>query len=133
MKVEIIWVRMDVSHSAASAGDDKTLRLWKRSPETKLYEPLVDIPNLHTRTIYSLSVNWPLIATSGGDNRIIITKFEQDADSKLVVVDRVEGAHDFFDVNGLEWCRIEGFKDHLASCGDDSRVKIWKFSEQLKL
>ncbi len=113
----------------ASSGDDRTLRLWKRSTETKLYEPLADISNLHSRTIYSLSVNWPYIASCGGDNQIIITKVEQeDFKTNLTIVERVENAHGTFDVNGLEWCQVEGLHHNLASCGDDSTVKLWKFS-----
>lgn len=124
-----VW-SIDFDHTGiylASVSDDLSLRVWKRD-EKGQYQEFATFSGLHTRTIYSVSFNYPLIATCGGDNSICLVKLNPDASVKedvLKLVERIEHAHNS-DVNGVCWQKIEGYKEYLASCGDDGLVKIWK-------
>ncbi|KAJ3335481.1 Cytosolic iron-sulfur protein assembly protein, partial [Kappamyces sp. JEL0680] len=109
-----------------STGDDLTIRLWKWDTTTRQYLALTTLGQVHSRTIYSLSFSWPLIATCGGDNAIVITRVADDG--SLHPVWRQELAHGEFDLNCVEWCPVEGLTSYLASGGDDSQIKIWKMN-----
>jgi cytosolic iron-sulfur protein assembly protein CIAO1 len=115
----------------ASVGDDKILYLWKRNSDRSsldMYLEYAIFPDLHSRTIYSVSFKFPYIATCGGDNCIKIIEIceEQDTEVKIVERHKIQDAHGKSDVNSVVWCEIEGFRDYLCSAGDDRNIKIWQ-------
>ncbi|KAF3269761.1 Cytosolic iron-sulfur protein assembly protein [Orbilia oligospora] len=156
-----------------SASDDQTARVWHRKPkpekkeeeeeeeepsmqppsiikgtadETENWEEQACLPKVHTRTIYS--VDWSkktgLIATAGGDGRIVLYKEVgtenglPDADSgaskEWKVIAQVPAAHGVYEINSVTWCpkwdklgtTIDG--ELLLSTGDDGIVNIFEFS-----
>ena len=85
--------------------------------------------NLHSRTIFSVSIHDQLIiATAGADNAICILQLFPDSPkgTRLKVLCKIENAHNR-DVNCVNWCKVEGYKNYLGSCGDDGIVKLWKY------
>lgn len=131
----------------ASVSDDLSLKIWKKTQqEGGKYELFLNHSNLHTRTIYSVAFNYPMIATCGADNTICISELvevgpdnEMQVDDgsstaagvpsqhKLRVIERLENAHGDRDVNHISWCKVDGFTNYLSSGGDDGNVKIWTF------
>lgn len=107
----------------------------------------------HDRTIFSVawgegapgSLGW--IASASSDGQIIVYQVEVSSQIALSDVTRTDlnrgqgtreggtearvltkaaSAHGVHDVNCVGWCPRKGLEDHLASCGDDGSVKIWK-------
>ena len=122
-----------------TVGDDLSLKIWKRNHhiEGKKYENYLTVENLHSRTIYSVAINLPLIATCGADNTICISELIEENNQsdpisentlkrhKLNIIDKISDAHGYRDINCVSWCKVEGYTHYLASCGDDGLVKIW--------
>ncbi|KAJ3254485.1 cytosolic iron-sulfur protein assembly [Boothiomyces macroporosus] len=110
----------------ASVSDDQSLIVWKRSSSG--YEVHSKYPNLHQRTIYSVS--WSkqnnLIATCGGDNSFCIIEFNPDAENGLTLKKRYESAHGDSDINCISWCPLGNNSDLLATAGDDHLIRVWK-------
>lgn len=110
----------------ASVGDDKSLRVWKKNTQGT-YDAYLELADLHSRTIYSVSFQYPIIATCGADNCINIVELTQDADScALKVRATVTEAHGSQDVNCVVFCPLDEYKNYLASGGDDNSIKIWR-------
>lgn len=120
-----------------SCSDDKTLRVWRNHAHERLPDIIPDswkcisvIQGYHSRTVYDVS--WcrsnELIASASGDNSIAIYKKSVDETSKELVYTcaaKRSQSHDC-DVNTIAWNNKTGL---LASGGDDSRVKIWKYQD----
>ena len=101
----------------------------------------------HTRSCFSMS--WSsggmpeeqgglgLLATGGGDSRIIIHQISSSdgslAGKNIAVsvspVAAAREAHGVSDVNCVNWCLREDGKGQgmLASAGDDGSVRVWRF------
>jgi WD40 repeat protein len=127
----------------ASVSDDLSLKIWKRTQQGK-YELHLNHPNLHTRTIYSVAFNYPMIATCGADNSICVSELVESVPDNLEemliedgslpksrlnlrLIERIENAHGDRDVNHVSWCKVDGFTNYLASCGDDGNINVWTF------
>ena len=93
---------------------------------------LAKISNLHSRPIYSCSLNYNenyLFTCSNDGNigiiKIIINNKENNNKYKIELVKMIKNAHEQFSVN----C-ICSNKNEIISCGDDCNIKIWKFEEK---
>ena len=93
---------------------------------------LAKISNLHSRPIYSCSLNYNenyLFTCSNDGNigiiKIIINEKESKNKYKIELVKMIKNAHEQFSVN----C-ICSNKNEIISCGDDCNIKIWKFEEK---
>ena len=93
---------------------------------------LAKISNLHSRQIYSCSLNYNenyLFTCSNDGNigiiKIIINNKENNNKYKIELVKMIKNAHEQFSVN----C-ICSNKNEIISCGDDCNIKIWKFEEK---
>lgn len=49
-----------------------------------------------------------------------------DAPVRHDLLASLSGTHGDADVNANSWCPREGFRNLLATAGDDGTVKIWK-------
>jgi len=123
-----------------SCSDDKTLKFWKptgddTSDDSK-WVNYCTVSGYHQRTIYS--VKWSkeagtldLIATGSADNSIHIFKEQQQREgaeqdsSKVRLLHHEVDAHDQ-DVNCVDWHPTTS--GMLASCSDDSTIKLWRFT-----
>lgn len=103
-----------------SCSDDKTVRIWKAQDDR--WTCISTLSGYHNRPIYdvSWSLNDNLIASSAGDNSIVI--YRETQPDFFEVVTRKEKTHTC-DVNSISWNPVES--NLLASCGDDGIVKIW--------
>ncbi|KAH7882398.1 WD40-repeat-containing domain protein [Phlebopus sp. FC_14] len=123
----------------ASSSDDLTIRVWKRI-DKHVWEFVHQIKG-HDRSIYSVSwsagkgtsasLGW--LASTGSDGTINVWEITESSpqptarrtlDSKLLA--SISSAHDFSDVNSVQWCPRLGFEDLLSSAGDDGSIRIWK-------
>lgn len=122
-----------------SCSDDKTLKLWRQSePENddSKWICYCTVAGYHARTIFS--VKWSklnnLIATCSADNSIHIFKENETANGcdlgagegkqQVKLLFHFKNAHEQ-DVNCIDWHpTVDGL---LASCSDDSTIKIWQF------
>ena len=135
----------------ASGSDDNTVRIWKRVQQYK-WECVQVLEGYHDRTIFSVawgegkvgSLGW--VASASGDGQIIVyqvtvssPRFADSVGSQRVmkqgtedggieakVLAKVISAHGVYDVNSIAWCPRKGLENHLASCGDDGSVRVWK-------
>nr|CAB3230984.1 probable cytosolic iron-sulfur protein assembly protein CIAO1 homolog [Phallusia mammillata] len=125
-----------------SGSDDKTMRIWQRYDpgnmegipthgEDPTWKSVCTISGFHNRPIYSVS--WchesDMIAAACGDNSISI--FREDLSSGdttqpvYEMVCKQHHAHDQ-DVNAVHWNPQQ--TGLLASCSDDTTIKLWKIS-----
>jgi len=125
----------------ASASDDCTLRIWKRVEEHR-WESVRVIEGAHERAVYSVAwgacpseagraLGW--LASAGGDGRINVWEVEDEdgvAPPRCTLIARQEGAHGVADVNGLMWCPRDGYRELLASVGDDGTAKVWRIQNK---
>ena len=130
----------DPSVRLASCSDDLSVLIWHRTdyyrppsstslsilrdPPSETWKPLVTLPRVHDRVIYSVA--WSvsgLIASAGGDGRIVVY---EEIDGKWQVKAIKEAAHDVCEVNCVIWGRREDGAETLWSAGDDGGIKKWK-------
>ncbi|BFZ64504.1 hypothetical protein YB2330_005650 [Saitoella coloradoensis] len=117
----------------ASSSDDCSVRLWqkKEKDESKIirtdedWEEVAQLPQVHTRSIYSVAFSPSgRIATAGGDGIIAVyKKKEGDAESWEVEYVQTE-AHGVQEVNCVTW-QVQGNKEVLWTAGDDGEVRGW--------
>jgi len=120
----------------ASASEDHTVRIWKQLSDHRWLCVLV-LEN-HERAVYSVSwttgegteegsLGW--LASTGSDGTINVWEFSE-ANTKLEHkhIARHFSAHGVSDVNSVVWCPHNGFRDLLASAGDDGLVRVWRIS-----
>ena len=126
----------------ATCSDDRTVKIWQQyQPGNELnvttpngdpvWKCVCTLSGYHPRTVYD--VDWchqtGLIVTACGDDSIRVFREQPDSDPneplfQLLVT--VPHAHDQ-DVNSVSWNpSIPGL---LASCSDDTFVKLWQFRE----
>ncbi|KAK6353251.1 Cytosolic iron-sulfur protein assembly protein [Orbilia brochopaga] len=149
----------------ASASDDQTVRIWHRQPKAQSASPAQQpsiikqtddgsqdwqeqscLPKAHSRTIYSIdwSKSTGLIATAGGDGRIVVYKEENVAGDESTqgdsdgsrkewrVVAQIPSAHGVYEINSISWCPRwdkHGKKmgeEILLSTGDDGIVNAFE-------
>lgn len=128
----------------ASCSDDGTVKIWKQyipgnqegvaTPDNyPTWKCVCTLTGFHTGTIYDIS--WchltDLIATACSDNGIRIFKEVTDSNSneptfELLAVQ--DSAHNE-DVNSVCWHPKEA--GILASCSDDSQIRLWSVSDEL--
>ena len=125
-----------------TCSDDKKLIMWgigeKNFNNTEKildYENIVKlakIQDLHSRPIYSCSLNYNenYIFTCSNDGNIGIIKIIVNNDNKnnkyeMKLLNMIKDAHEQFSVNCI--CTN---KNEIISCGDDCNIKIWKFEEK---
>ena len=102
-----------------SVGDDLSMIVWKFNSNE--FELITRLQGIHTDPVYS--VDWGLnhiLATCGG-SEIKFWKFQDDLIQLLQVI---ENSHGQADVNHVNWCKLKGYENLLASCGDDGTVAI---------
>lgn len=92
---------------------------------------------LHTRCIYAL--DWShchhRVVTGGADDtlRVFVLANEDVAGGELKLEASLPHAHEL-DVNGVAWSPATAENGTLlATCGDDERVKIWRYSPTREL
>ena len=93
---------------------------------------LAKIQDLHSRPIYSCSLNYNenYIFTCSNDGNIGIIKIifnnnEKNNKYEMKLVNMIKDAHEKFSVNCI--CTN---KNEIISCGDDCNIKIWNFEEK---
>ena len=123
-----VW-SIDFNHSGdklVSVSDDCSIKLWTCSQNGEWSDSDI-ILNHHSRPIYAVS--WSkhhnFIATSGGDGIIKILKEEEGKLLQVCAQSLPEGANE---INILKWCPLESDSFLFATGGDDSLVRIWKFT-----
>jgi cytosolic iron-sulfur protein assembly protein CIAO1 len=114
----------------ATCSDDKSIILWKindnKYRDIKIQHKVVDA---HIRPVLSISINFKdnFVATGSSDNSISIWKIvyaeKENENSRLELIENFKDAHDE-DINCVRW---NPNKNILASCADDSLIKIWNF------
>ncbi len=124
----------------ATCSDDLSVKIWKRyEPRNAYGVPVPDgeryvwkcvctLSGYHTRSVYD--VDWchlsELLATACADDNIRVFKEVEGSDANAPIFQLlvcVEAAH-AADVNSVRWnSKRPGV---LASCGDDSVIKVWK-------
>ncbi|KAI9892157.1 MAG: Cytosolic iron-sulfur protein assembly protein [Vezdaea aestivalis] len=156
----------------ASASADGVVKIWRRVPKegqvtgTKKITSVIrsssaeeewvvesTLPTIHEREIYSVawSSRSGLIATTGGDGRIVVfgeqwrdmtdvvmsdDAMEAPEATEWVVMGEIESAHGVFEVNHITWSRrwdrerVSEAEEILVSTGDDGEVKVWKIDNQ---
>ena len=115
----IIWHRTDYYRPPSSA----SLSIL-RDPPSETWKPLLTLPKVHDRAIYSVA--WSksgLIASAGGDGKIAIY---EEVDGKWQVKAVQEASHGVCEVNCVIWGRPENGEEILWSAGDDGLIKKWK-------
>jgi len=134
----------------ASGSDDRTVRIWKRVQQYK-WECIQVLGGYHDRTIFSVawgegkvgSLGW--IASASSDGQVIVYQGNvsppwsqnllrsqhreqgtEEGGIEARILTKMTSAHGVYDVNSVAWCPRKGLENHLASCGDDGSVKVWK-------
>ncbi|KAJ3363920.1 hypothetical protein GGF32_003017 [Allomyces javanicus] len=110
-----------------TCSDDLSLRVWQYDSADSIH-PVTTVANAHTRPIYSVAWNKhrPWIASSGGDNTVIIWEWTGLGLVRRSVLDRPHGE---CDVNCVAWNPHPALAHLLATCGDDGVVRIWQIGE----
>jgi WD40 repeat protein len=112
-----------------SVSDDRSVRIWTKLKGKDRWSCVSKLEGYHQRPIYDVS--WSktngLIATACGDDHIRIFKeisAVNDLERNVFELACTVKAHSS-DVNRVQWNpKVPGI---LASCSDDSCVKIWKW------
>nr|XP_002121169.1 probable cytosolic iron-sulfur protein assembly protein CIAO1 homolog [Ciona intestinalis] len=122
-----------------SGSDDKTIKVWQKyepgnmegiatKGETPTWKCVCTLSGYFNQPIYC--VTWchqtDMIAACSGDNSIIVFREDEssgDSDPIFSVVASTQQAHDQ-DVNAVSWNPTT--PGLLASCSDDSCIKLWK-------
>ena len=92
---------------------------------------LAKIQDLHSRPIYSCSLNYyeNYIFTCSNDGNIgiikIIVNNNKNNKHEMKLLNMIKDAHEQFSVNCI--CTN---KNEIISCGDDCNIKIWNFEEK---
>jgi cytosolic iron-sulfur protein assembly protein CIAO1 len=113
----IIWHRTE--YYRPPAGTSLSIL---RDPPSETWVPLVTLPKVHDRTVYSVA--WSksgLIASAGGDGRIAVY---EEVDGLWSVKAIQEEAHGVTEVNCVIFGDDHG--DTLFSAGDDGHIRKWK-------
>ncbi|CAK9298781.1 unnamed protein product, partial [Gordionus sp. m RMFG-2023] len=139
----------------ATCGADKSLKIWACNGkiDSGQWKLINSYDNLHTRAIYDLDWHPTLniIATCGADNTIILTTLDHNSkphqggdveescvgktyvDSNFIAPKpyKLSNAHSE-DINAIRW--NPKHHDLVATCSDDSTIKIWRlvFQEDSK-
>ena len=124
-----------------TCSDDKNLIMWGIGEKNFNIEKILDYENivklakiqdLHSRPIYSCSLNYNenYIFTCSNDGNIGIIKIifnnnEKNNKYEMKLVNMIKDAHEKFSVNCI--CTN---KNEIISCGDDCNIKIWNFEEK---
>ncbi|ODQ53049.1 WD40 repeat-like protein [Saitoella complicata NRRL Y-17804] len=117
----------------ASSSDDCTVRLWqkKKKEESKIirtdedWEEVAQLPQVHTRSIYSVAFSPSgRIATAGGDGIVAVYK-RKEGDAEEWEVEYVQTeAHGVQEVNCVTW-QVQGDREVVWTAGDDGKVRGW--------
>ena len=121
-----------------SVGDDMAMNIYdvqfsgSSSVKVQQQPQTGKLENVHMKPIYSVSVMKSsqsfIIATGSADNRIAITRIDNDANGQLLThTEHQENAHSNGDVNCVAWHPQRA--NFLASVGDDGQVKLWIYSD----
>ncbi|EJD05550.1 WD40 repeat-like protein [Fomitiporia mediterranea MF3/22] len=129
----------------ASASDDLTIRIWRR--EDKWRWEQVAVLNGHERSVYSVSWTKSIsdsgekteedgsggyLASTGGDGRINVWHIRmQDGSVKSELIATLLDAHGVSEINCISWCPREGFRNLLATAGDDCIVRTWRIQKKI--
>ena len=132
----------DPSVRLASCSDDLSVIIWHRTdyyrppaatslsilrdPPSETWKPIVTLPRIHERVIYSVA--WSkagLIASTGGDGKLVIY---EEVEGKWIVKMVKEAAHGAFEINCVVWGKPEE-GEILWTAGDDGVVKKWRISK----
>lgn len=82
-----VWALAFKGENIVSVSEDMSVKLWGNKEGGK-YKLIQDVPNLHERAIYTCDFNSEkkILATGGADNRIILSKFEDDKIIPLTLI-----------------------------------------------
>ena len=141
----------DIVTSNTFMNDQDDQKVDDENGKVDEWQMLHTLSNLHKFPIYSCHWSTNLynedgsgsvVATGGGDNTISIIQVRKD-ESGLHLLDinsREKEAHDG-DINCVRWgpyidsdgavtgiCSIQKTNHILATCGDDAKVKLWKYT-----
>jgi WD40 repeat protein len=109
-----------------SCSDDRSLILWEcfNHMNQTNYKAVAVRTDTHNGPIYSVDLCNQLCVSVGGDNSLVLSNIDFSHHS-ITEICRVTQAHTA-DINCVRWNPSNQFSNILATCGDDSLVKIWK-------
>ncbi|CAN8067462.1 unnamed protein product [Agarophyton chilense] len=136
-----VWAVAFEGTEMASVSSDESLIIWRREStgDYPAFRVTARVDKLHENGI--LSVDWKkLIVTGGADDSICVLRRKDetpnDPNDSQVEISKLNGGWDIVarqprahrgDVNRVAWSPVED--NVLASCGDDSQVRIWLYEE----
>ena len=112
-------------------GDNNTEKIFDYDNIIKLAK----IKDLHSRPIYSCSLNYneKYIFTCSNDGNIGIIEIKENNDKdkkyEMKLVKIIKDAHDQYSVNCIIANKYYN-KNEIITCGDDCNIKIWDFKEE---
>ncbi|BFZ61912.1 hypothetical protein YB2330_002990 [Saitoella coloradoensis] len=122
----------------ASSSDDCSVRLWqkKEKEESKIirtdedWEEVAQLPQVHTRSIYSVAFSPSgLIATAGGDGIVAVYKRKEGCAEEWEVEYVQTEAHGVQEVNCVTW-QVQSDKEVVWTAGDDGEVRGWTMERE---
>lgn len=114
----------------ASAGGDGVLKIWEikvsKGYLSSCFSPWLQDLSPHTSYIYPSTCRINLYS-------LRTQKPEATTDSSLSfsLLAFQNESHGVADVNAVVWCPRDGFRNLLASAGDDGIVRVWKIAPSL--
>ncbi|PAV61757.1 hypothetical protein WR25_15820 isoform B [Diploscapter pachys] len=108
----------------ASSGEDKTIRIWKRTPNPPYFECRSTVDDSHTRAIrcVAFSHSGNLLASASFDGATVVYALE---DSDYTESNKLEG-HE----SEVKWVAFSPSDEFLATCGRDKSVWFWQVNHE---
>lgn len=115
----------------ASASGDLTIRIWRLEPGQDQLKCIQVITNTRNRVSVELKLFWlakdmPILLAAMDDCKVhLFLPNEEDVFDEVHTLSGHEGW-----VHGIDICRVDTNDLFIATCGQDSYIRIWRLSPQ---